>query len=172
MRKLTHIAKDGSARMVDVSGKPVSERVAIAEGRVRMRPRTLALIRAGDAKKGDVLGVARIAGIMATKRAHELIPLCHPLAISGVTLELALDDASSSVLATASVKTSGKTGVEMEALTAVAVACLTVYDMVKAVDRGMTIEAVRLLEKRGGSSGEWRATPPLPESQRRRRRGS
>lgn len=172
MRKLTHIAKDGSARMVDVSGKPVSERVAIAEGRVRMRPRTLALIRAGDAKKGDVLGVARIAGIMATKRAHELIPLCHPLAISGVTLELALDDASSSVLATASVKTSGKTGVEMEALTAVAVACLTVYDMVKAVDRGMTIEAVRLLEKRGGSSGEWRAKPPLPESQRRRRRGS
>ncbi len=172
MRKLTHIAKDGSARMVDVSGKPVSERVAIAEGRVRMRTRTLALIRAGDAKKGDVLGVARIAGIMATKRANELIPLCHPLAISGVTLELALDDASSSVLATASVKTSGKTGVEMEALTAVAVACLTVYDMVKAVDRGMTIEAVRLLEKRGGSSGEWRATPPLPEGQRRRRRGS
>jgi cyclic pyranopterin monophosphate synthase len=161
MRKLTHIAKDGSARMVDIAAKSVTERVAIAEGCMRMRPQTLALIRAGDAKKGDVLGVARIAGIMAAKRTHELIPLCHLLAINGMSLDLELDDAISSVRVTASVKTSGRTGVEMEALTAVAIACLTIYDMVKAVDRGMTIETVRLLEKRGGSSGDWRAKPPL-----------
>jgi cyclic pyranopterin monophosphate synthase len=166
---LTHIARDGSARMVDVSGKSVTERVAVAEGRVRMRPQTLAMIRAGDAKKGDVLGVARIAGIMASKRTHELIPLCHPLAIAGVTLDLTLDDTSPSVRVIASVKTSGKTGVEMEALTAVSIACLTIYDMVKAVDRGMTIDAVRLVEKRGGASGEWRAEPPSPAGKGRRR---
>jgi cyclic pyranopterin monophosphate synthase len=170
MTGLTHIARDGSARMVDVSGKSVTERVAVAEGRVRMRPQTLAVIRAGDAKKGDVLGVARIAGIMAAKRTHELIPLCHPLAIAGVTLDLTLDDASACVRVTASVKTSGKTGVEMEALTAVSIACLTIYDMVKAVDRGMTIEAVRLVEKRGGASGEWRAEPPSTMAKGRRRR--
>ncbi|MBV8428516.1 MAG: cyclic pyranopterin monophosphate synthase MoaC [Hyphomicrobiales bacterium] len=170
MTRLTHISKDGSARMVDVSAKPVTERVAVAEGRVRMRPQTLALIRAGDAKKGDVLGVARIAGIMASKRTHELIPLCHPLAITGVTLDLALDEAMSSVRVTASVKTSGKTGVEMEALTAVSVACLTIYDMVKAVDRGITIEAIRLAEKSGGASGSWRAEPPSPLAKARHRR--
>jgi len=117
-----------------------------------------------------VLGVARIAGIMAAKRTHELIPLCHPLAITGVTLDLAIDDAGPSVRVTASVETSGKTGVEMEALTAVSVACLTIYDMVKAVDRGMTIDAVRLAEKRGGASGDWRAEPSLPMAKRRRRR--
>jgi cyclic pyranopterin phosphate synthase len=169
MRKLTHIAEDGSARMVDVAAKPVTERVAVAEGRVRMRPETLAMIRAGDAKKGDGLGVARVAGIMAAKRTHELIPLCHPLAISAVKLDLELDDASPSVRVIASVGTSGKTGVEMEALTAVSIACLTIYDMVKAVDRGMTIDAVRLLEKRGGASGEWRAEPAFPRGKARRR---
>jgi len=134
----------------------VTERVAVAEGCVRMRPQTLALIRAGDAKKGDVLGVARIAGIMAAKRTHDLIPLCHPLAITGVTLDLALDDASPSVRVTASVKTSGKTGVEMEALTAAAIAALTIYDMCKSVDRSMTIGELQLWEKTGGRSGTWR----------------
>ncbi|MBV9977981.1 MAG: cyclic pyranopterin monophosphate synthase MoaC [Hyphomicrobiales bacterium] len=171
MTSLTHIAKDGSARMVDVSAKPVTDRTAVAQGRVRLRPETLALIRAGNAKKGDVLGVARIAGIMAAKRTHELIPLCHPLSITGVAVDLSLDDATSSVHVTASVKTSGQTGVEMEALTAVSVACLTIYDMVKAVDRGMTIEAVRLLEKRGGASGAWRSEPPMPPTKKRQGRG-
>jgi cyclic pyranopterin phosphate synthase len=155
--KLTHIAEDGSARMVDVSAKATTERVALAEGRVRMQPQTLALIRSGDAKKGDVLGVARVAGIMAAKRAHELIPLCHPLPISSVKLDLVLDDLLPGVRVEASVKTVGQTGVEMEALTAVSVACLTIYDMVKAVDRGMIIETVRLLEKSGGASGHWRS---------------
>jgi cyclic pyranopterin monophosphate synthase len=169
MTRLSHIAEDGSARMVDVSAKPASDRVAVAEGRVRMRAETLALIRAGDAKKGDVLGVARIAGIMASKRTHELIPLCHPLAISGVSLDLALDDAFPGIRVTARVRTSGPTGVEMEALTAVSIACLTIYDMVKAVDRGMVIQGVRLLEKRGGASGEWRAEPSLPVGKGRRR---
>ena len=159
MTKLTHIAEDGSARMVDVSAKATTERVALAEGRVRMRPETLALIRSGNAKKGDVLGVARVAGIMAAKRAHELIPLCHPLPISSVKLDLTLDDSLPGVRVEASVKTVGQTGVEMEALTAASVACLTVYDMVKAVDRGMIIETVRLLEKSGGSSGTWRVEP-------------
>ena len=168
MTRLSHIAEDGSARMVDVSAKPASDRVAVAEGRVRMRAETLALIRAGDAKKGDVLGVARIAGIMASKRTHELIPLCHPLAISGVSLDLALDDASPGIRVTAKVRTSGPTGVEMEALTAVSIACLTIYDMVKAVDRGMVIEGVRLLEKRGGASGEWHAEPSFPAGKGRR----
>lgn len=157
MSKLSHIAADGSARMVDVSAKAPTTRVAVAEGRVRMRPRTLALIRAGDAKKGDVLGVARLAGIMAAKRTHELIPLCHPLALASVDLDLVIDEGIPGVSVRARVKTTGQTGVEMEAMTAVSVACLTVYDMVKAVDRGMVIEAVRLLEKRGGASGEWRA---------------
>ncbi|SDR48269.1 cyclic pyranopterin monophosphate synthase subunit MoaC [Rhizobiales bacterium GAS191] len=166
MRKLTHIGQDGSARMVDVSQKAVTSRIATAEGLVRMQGGTLALIRSGDAKKGDVLGVARIAGIMAAKRTHELIPLCHPLSISGVTLELALDDRLPGVRVTASVKTTGQTGVEMEALTAVSVACLTVYDMVKAADRGMVIEGVRLLEKSGGASGEWLADFPLRKAPR------
>jgi cyclic pyranopterin phosphate synthase len=159
MSKLTHIAEDGSARMVDVSAKATTQRVALAAGCVRMRPETLELIRSGDAKKGDVLGVARVAGIMAAKRTHELIPLCHPLPISGVTLDLILDDSLPGVRVEASVKTVGRTGVEMEALTAVSVACLTIYDMVKAADRGMVIETVRLLEKSGGASGTWRAEP-------------
>ena len=157
MTKLTHITEDGSARMVDVSAKSETERVAIAEGRVRMMRETLALIRAGDAKKGDVLGVARVAGIMAAKRAHELIPLCHPLPISAVRLDLTLEDGLPGIRVEATVRTFGRTGVEMEALTAVTVACLTVYDMVKAADRGMIIEGVRLLEKSGGKSGTWKA---------------
>ena len=139
--------------MVDVGDKPATERVAIAEGRVVMRPETVALIRSGDAKKGDVLGTARIAGIMAAKRTHELIPLCHPIALTQVAVDLTLDDALPGVVVRAEAKTVGATGVEMEALTAAAVACLTVYDMAKAADRGMRIEAVRLIEKRGGKSG-------------------
>jgi cyclic pyranopterin phosphate synthase len=155
--KLTHITEDGAARMVDVSAKASTARIALAQGCVRMQPETLALIRAGDAEQGDVLGVARIAGIMAAKRTHELIPLCHPLPISGVKLDLVLDDDLPGVRVEARVKTVGQTGVEMEALTAVSVACLTIYDMVKAADRGMVIDAVRLLEKSGGASGHWRA---------------
>lgn len=143
--------------MVDVSTKPASEREALAEGRVLMRAATLAIVQNGDAKKGDVLGAARIAGIMAAKRTHELIPLCHPIALTKVTVDLALDEALPGVVVRAEAKTVGPTGVEMEALTAAAVACLTVYDMAKAVDRGMRIEAVRLVDKRGGKSGHWRA---------------
>ena len=143
--------------MVDVSAKLATERVAVAEGRVVMAPKTLALVRKGNAKKGDVLGTARIAGIQAAKRTHELIPLCHPLAISQIEIDITLDLKLPGVSGTARVKVSGKTGVEMEALTAVSVACLTIYDMVKAVDRGMRIEGIRLLEKRGGRSGHYRA---------------
>ncbi|MFY9692208.1 MAG: cyclic pyranopterin monophosphate synthase MoaC [Xanthobacteraceae bacterium] len=143
--------------MVDVSAKSVTEREAVAEGRVIMQPKTLAIVRQGDAKKGDVLGAARIAGILAAKRTHELIPLCHPLPISKVEVELEPDAKLPGVVVTARVKVSGKTGVEMEALTAVSVACLTVYDMVKAVERGMRIEGIRLIEKRGGRSGHYRA---------------
>ncbi|MGA8358854.1 MAG: cyclic pyranopterin monophosphate synthase MoaC, partial [Xanthobacteraceae bacterium] len=135
----------------------VTEREAVAEGRVIMQPKTLAIVRQGDAKKGDVLGAARIAGILAAKRTHELIPLCHPLPISKVEVELEPDARLPGVVVTARVKVSGKTGVEMEALTAVSVACLTVYDMVKAVERGMRIEGIRLIEKRGGRSGHYRA---------------
>jgi cyclic pyranopterin monophosphate synthase len=155
--KLTHLAKAGEARMVDVSGKAVTERIAVAEGRVVMSARTLDLVLAGNAKKGDVLGAARIAGIQAAKRTHELIPLCHPLAITQIEIDIAPDSKLPGVTVTARVKVSGKTGVEMEALTAVSVACLTIYDMVKAVDRGMRIEGIRLLEKRGGRSGHYRA---------------
>ena len=143
--------------MVDVSAKPATERVAVAEGRVVMAPKTLALVRKGNAKKGDVLGTARIAGIQAAKRTHELIPLCHPLAISQIEIDITPDLKLPGVSITARVKVSGKTGVEMEALTAVSVACLTIYDMVKAVDRSMRIEGIRLLEKRGGRSGHYRA---------------
>jgi cyclic pyranopterin phosphate synthase len=157
MAKLTHIGAAGEARMVDVSDKAATERVAIAEGRIVMRTQTLAMIRSGDAKKGDVLGAARIAGIMAAKRTHELIPLCHPIALTRVTVDLTLDEALPGVVVRAEAKTVGATGVEMEALTAAAIACLTVYDMAKAADRGMRIEAVRLIEKRGGKSGHWRA---------------
>jgi len=143
--------------MVDVSAKAVTERVAVAEGRVLMQPETLAIVRSGDAKKGDVLGTARIAGIMAAKRTHELIPLCHPLALNQVEVDLVPDAKLPGVRVTARVKVTGKTGVEMEALTAVSVACLTIYDMVKAVERGMRIEGIGLVEKRGGTSGHFRA---------------
>src|SRR5215218_7406783 len=156
-RKLTHLAESGEARMVDVSAKPPTERTAVAEGRVIMSESTLDLVLRGDAKKGDVLGAARIAGIMAAKRTHELIPLCHPLLISKVELELTPDETLPGIRVQATVKVSGQTGVEMEALTAVSVACLTIYDMVKSAERGMRIEGIRLVEKRGGKSGIYRA---------------
>jgi cyclic pyranopterin phosphate synthase len=155
--QLSHLGARGEARMVDVSGKPATTREAVAEGRVMMQPATLDIVREGNAKKGDVLGTARIAGIMAAKRTHELIPLCHPLAISQVEVDLVTDAKLPGVTVTARVKVAGPTGVEMEALTAVAVACLTIYDMVKAVDRGMRIERILLVEKRGGRSGHYRA---------------
>ena len=157
MSELTHIAASGEARMVDVTAKADTDRVAIAEGAVVMRSETLALIRAGDMKKGDVLGAARIAGIMAAKRTHELIPLCHPLMLTGVEVEITPDEALPGLRVRARARVKGATGVEMEALTAVSVACLTIYDMAKAVDRGMRIEGVRLIEKSGGKSGLWRA---------------
>ena len=155
--RLTHFDEEGRAAMVDVSAKAETERVAIAGGRVVMAPETLALIRAGEIGKGDVLGVARLAGIMAAKRTADLIPLCHPLALTSVAVDLAADEASSAVEITATCRLKGRTGVEMEALTAVSVAALTVYDMCKAVDRGMRVEAVRLLRKEGGKSGTWTA---------------
>jgi cyclic pyranopterin phosphate synthase len=154
-RRLTHLDKAGAARMVDVGSKAVTERVAVAEGAVTMKATTLALIRSGDARKGDVIGTARIAGIMAAKRTHELIPLAHPLALTSVVIEIEPDDALPGLRVRATAKVAGQTGVEMEALTAVSVACLTIYDMAKAVDRGMVITAVRLVEKRGGKSGTW-----------------
>jgi cyclic pyranopterin monophosphate synthase len=157
---LTHIDGGGAARMVDVSLKPATERAAVAAGFVRMSAATLELVLSGNAKKGDVLGAARIAGIMAAKKTHELIPLCHPLAISKAEVDITPDRDGLAVQAT--VKVTGQTGVEMEALTAVSVACLTVYDMVKAVERGITIEAIRLVEKRGGKSGHYRAPQPPP----------
>jgi cyclic pyranopterin phosphate synthase len=152
---LTHFDAQGQAHMVDVAAKADTHRVARAAGTIRMQPATFALIASGSAKKGDVLGVARIAAIQAAKRTSELIPLCHPLPITRVAVEFALDAASSSVRCEAQVETVGKTGVEMEALTAVQVGLLTVYDMCKAADRGMVIDGVRVLEKRGGKSGEW-----------------
>ena len=155
MSALTHIGPGGEAHMVDVSAKPATTRTARAQGHVVMRPATLALIRAGDAKKGDVLGTARLAGIMAAKRTAELIPLCHPLALTKVSVDLTLDDALPGVRVEALAKVTGQTGVEMEALTAVSVACLTIYDMVKAADRAMRIEGVRLVEKSGGASGDF-----------------
>jgi cyclic pyranopterin monophosphate synthase len=157
MTRLSHLDTTGAANMVDVSGKEVSERVATAEGRVVMQPETLAVIREGDAKKGDVLGTARLAGIMAAKRTHELIPLCHPLLLSKIRVDCEIDQDLPGVRVTAEVKVSGQTGVEMEALTAVSVACLTIYDMVKAVDRGMLIEGIRVLTKSGGRSGSYEA---------------
>jgi cyclic pyranopterin phosphate synthase len=156
-KTLTHLDETGTARMVDVSDKASTVRSATAEGWVRMKPETLQLIVSGEAKKGDVLGTARIAGIMAAKRTHELIPLCHPLALSKVTVDLEPVPAENAVHVTATAKLTGQTGVEMEALTAVNVACLTVYDMVKAVDRGIEITGIRLTEKSGGRSGTWRA---------------
>jgi cyclic pyranopterin monophosphate synthase len=154
--KLTHLGARGEARMVDVSAKAATERVAVAEGRVTMRAETLDLVLTGNAKKGDVLGVARIAGIMAAKKTHELIPLCHPLAVSKVEIDIEPDRALPGLTVRATVKVTGQTGVEMEALTAVSIACLTIYDMVKAVERGMRIEGIRVLEKRGGKSGTYR----------------
>src|ERR1700693_4436515 len=155
---LTHIDAAGEARMGDGSAKPATARIAVAEGRVVMSKATLDLIVRGNAKKGDVLGTARVAGIMAAKRTSELIPLCHPLALSKVTLDITADKKLPGCVVRATVKVTGATGVEMEALTAVAVACLTIYDMVKAVERGMRIEGIRLIKKRGGKSGDWRAT--------------
>jgi cyclic pyranopterin phosphate synthase len=154
-KTLTHLGKTGEARMVDVSAKPATERIAVAEGRVVMTSATLDLVLSGDAKKGDVLGTARIAGIQAAKRTHELIPLCHPLMITKVEVALEPDRKLPGIVVRATVKVTGQTGVEMEALTAVSVACLTIYDMVKAVERGMRIEGIRLLEKSGGASGKW-----------------
>jgi len=154
--KLSHIGARGEARMVDVSAKPATERVAVAEGRVTMTAPTLDLVLSGNAKKGDVLGAARIAGIMAAKKTSELIPLCHPLPVTKVEVEIEPEHALPGLVVRATVKVTGQTGVEMEALTAVSVACLTIYDMVKAVERGMRIEGIRLIEKRGGKSGTYR----------------
>jgi cyclic pyranopterin monophosphate synthase len=151
--RLTHVDEQGAARMVDVSGKSTTQRVATASGRVLITPATAELLRRGDAPKGDVLGVARVAGIMGAKRTPELVPLCHPLAISGVTVDLEVADDAVGI--TATVRTTDRTGVEMEALTAVSVAALTVYDMVKAVDKQASITDVRLERKSGGKSGDW-----------------
>jgi cyclic pyranopterin phosphate synthase len=155
--KLSHLGSRGAARMVDVSEKTPTERVAVAEGRVVMLPKTLDAVLKGDARKGDVLGAARIAGILAAKRTHELIPLCHPLPLTKVEVEIKPDRDLPGLIVRATTKVTGRTGVEMEALTAVAIACLTVYDMAKALERGMRIEAIRLIEKRGGKSGLYRA---------------
>ena len=155
--ELTHLGKGGEARMVDVSGKAATERMAVAEGRVVMQTKTLDIVLNGNAVKGDVLGAARIAGIMAAKRTHQLIPLCHPLTITKVLIDIEPDHSLPGFLLRATVKVTGQTGVEMEALTAVSVACLTIYDMVKAVERGMRIDGIRLIEKQGGKSGHYRA---------------
>jgi cyclic pyranopterin phosphate synthase len=160
--RLTHLDDKGAARMVDVTDKAVTERTARAEGFIAMAPATLALVERGDAKKGDVLATARIAGIMAAKKTHELIPLCHPLAITKVAIELEPSAEPAGIRVTAEVKVAGPTGVEMEALTAVSVACLTIYDMLKAADKAMMIGSVRLLEKTGGRSGTYRAQPAVP----------
>lgn len=160
MTDLTHFDSAGRAAMVDVSAKPETERVAIASGRLYAQAETLELIRAGSAAKGDVLGVARLAGIMAAKQTGALIPLCHPLPLSSVSVEFSVETDHVAIRATC--KTVGRTGVEMEAMTAVSVAGLTIYDMVKAVDRGMRLDAVRLIEKRGGRSGVWRAADSEP----------
>ncbi|APW40284.1 molybdenum cofactor biosynthesis protein C [Rhodoferax koreense] len=159
MSSLTHFDAQGQAHMVDVAGKAHTHRVATATGRIDMRPETLALIQSGTAKKGDVLGIARIAGIQAAKKTSDLIPLCHPLALTRVALDFAIEESAAvpSVVCTATVETVGPTGVEMEALTAVQIALLTIYDMCKAVDRGMTITGVRVTEKHGGKSGSFMA---------------
>jgi cyclic pyranopterin phosphate synthase len=157
--RLTHLAEDGTAVMVDVGDKADTTRIAEAEGHVRMKPGTLALIMAGDMKKGDVIGAARIAGIMAAKQTANLIPLCHPLALTKVSVEITPDEGLPGLRVRALAKLTGKTGVEMEALTAVSVACLTIYDMGKAVDRGMEIGGIRVVAKSGGKSGNWSVTP-------------
>jgi cyclic pyranopterin phosphate synthase len=157
MNKLTHFDASGQAHMVNVGDKPNTHRIAIATGKITMLPETFNMIEAGTHKKGDVLGIARIAGIQASKKTSDLIPLCHPLALTHVSLEFALNKESSSIACQVRAETTGPTGVEMEALTAVQVALLTIYDMAKAVDRGMVMGDVHLLEKRGGKSGEWKA---------------
>lgn len=153
--KLTHLDETGAAHMVDVGAKVDTERVAVAEGSVKMRAETLALIKSGNAAKGDVIGTARIAGIMAAKKTGELIPLCHPLALDAVTVDFAFEE--DAVRATATASLTAKTGVEMEVMTATSIALLTIYDMVKAIDKGMVIGEIRLIEKRGGKSGDWKA---------------
>lgn len=155
--RLTHLGRAGEANMVDVGAKSETQRTALAEGQVVMQARTLRLILDGDARKGDVLGTARIAGIMAAKRTHELIPLCHPLLLDKVTVEIEPDEALPGLRVRALARVTGRTGVEMEALTAVSVACLTIYDMAKAADRAMTVSGIRLLEKTGGKSADYRA---------------
>ena len=159
MSKLTHLDAEGRARMVDVSDKPATERIAVAAGRIVMQPETLQLALTGTGKKGEVRAAAEIAGVMAAKRASDLIPMCHPLAISSVKVEVEPSADGAGLEVTARVKTTGPTGVEMEALTAVSVALLTLYDMLKAADKAMTIEAVRLLQKSGGASGDFRRAP-------------
>jgi cyclic pyranopterin phosphate synthase len=156
MGELTHLDKSGHARMVDVGDKPVTAREAVAEGRVRMAPATLQKALSGDAKKGSVTAAAEFAGVMAAKKTAELIPLCHQVPLSSIKVEIAADETEDALVVTARARTQGQTGVEMEALTAVSVACLTIYDMLKASDRGMVIEGITLLEKRGGASGEYK----------------
>lgn len=160
MSRLTHLDDQGNARMVDVGGKAATSRIAIASGRIRMSRAAIDAIRDGNAPKGDVIAAARIAGIMAAKKTAELIPLCHPLSLDAVTIDFAFED--DAVRATATASLSGKTGVEMEAMTATSIALLTIYDMAKAIDKGMIIEGVRLIEKRGGKSGTWRADAEGP----------
>jgi cyclic pyranopterin phosphate synthase len=157
MTRLSHLDEKGEARMVDVTGKAVTQRTARAEGFIAMAPETLALVEKGEAKKGDVLAAARIAGIMAAKRTHELIPLCHPLSLTKVAIEFEPGHDPAGIRVAAEVKVAGPTGVEMEALTAVTIACLTIYDMLKAADKAMAIDGVRLMEKTGGRSGTYRA---------------
>lgn len=161
MSKLTHLDDDGAARMVDVGGKPATARRAVASGRIAMTSEALAAIRLGNAPKGDVLSAARIAGIMAAKRTGDLIPLCHPLGLEAVTVDFTFEDTNDSwaIRATATASLTGRTGVEMEAMVAVSVALLTIYDMAKAIDKGMIISEVRLIEKTGGKSGDWKAQP-------------
>jgi cyclic pyranopterin phosphate synthase len=163
--KLSHLGAGGEARMVDVSGKDSTERVALAEGHIVMTTKTLDIVLNGNAVKGDVLGAARIAGIMAAKRTHQLIPLCHPLPITKVAIDIEPDHRLPGFVVQATVKVTGQTGVEMEALTAASVACLTIYDMVKAVEKGMRIEGIRLLEKTGGKSGTYRAEGRGPKEE-------
>lgn len=159
MTRLTHFDESGAAHMVDVGAKPATQRTAAAEGYIEMQPSTLAMVMAGSHEKGDVLGIARIAGIMAAKKTSDLIPLCHPIALTHLSVDLEPQPESNRVRCLATARTSGQTGVEMEALTAVQVALLTIYDMCKAVDRGMAMQSIRLLEKAGGKSGHWRREP-------------
>jgi cyclic pyranopterin monophosphate synthase len=158
MSKLTHFNEQGAAHMVDIADKSVTHRIALASGSISMQDETLILIKEGAHKKGDVLGIARTAGIMGAKKTSELIPLCHPLSLTHINIDLSIDESNSSIYCECRVETDGKTGVEMEALTAIQVALLTIYDMCKAVDRGMIISDIKLLEKSGGKSGSWKRT--------------